>query len=85
MNDMIVRDQIQEPQVQVVFASGENLVYPLAEVIADTGDDAATISDADMIARVARWADRDVRDFDNLIVTRPATGNILIAPKPVYG
>lgn len=81
MNDMIVRNQIL---VQVVFPQGGERMFPLVDILNDN-EEAAAVSDADMIARSARWLDRDVADFANMIVTRPRTGNILIAPKPIYG
>jgi len=72
------------PLVQVVTGEDEDRVFAFSD-IALPGDDPATISDAELKARIARYLDRDVHSFDNLIVTRPSTGNVLLAPKPVYG
>jgi len=71
------------PMVQVVTANMER-VFAFSDIALE-GDDPATISDADLKGRVARYLDVDIRTFENLIVTRPTTGNILLAPKPTYG
>jgi hypothetical protein len=71
------------PLVQVVTADMER-TFAFSEIALE-GDDPATISDADLKLRVARYLDMDEHAFDNLIVTRPGTGNVLLAPKPVYG
>lgn len=71
------------PMVQIVTADTER-VFAFSEISLE-GDDPATISDADLKARVARFMDVDARSFNDLIVTRPGTGNVLLAPKPVYG
>jgi hypothetical protein len=81
MNDMV---RVEDPRVQVVFPQGDNRAFLLSDIMLE-GDNPATISDTEMIARSARWLDRPVGDFAGMVVTRPRTGNVLIAPKPVYG
>ena len=71
------------PLVQVVLPEGER-VFPFSDLAFET-DDPATISDPDLIARVARHLDREVEEFGDLMVSRPRTGNILISEKPVFG
>jgi hypothetical protein len=72
------------PLVQIVFAQGEEQTFSFGDLAFDT-DDPATISDADLIERVARHLDREVSEFSDLMVSRPRTGNILISPKPTFG
>lgn len=72
------------PMVQVVMGEGEPAVFPFSDLAFET-DDPATISDPDLIERVARHLDREVSEFGDLQVSRPQTGNILVAPKPVFG
>lgn len=71
------------PMVQIVTRDIER-VFAFSEIALDE-DDPATISDTEIKARVARLLEVEPETFGNLIVTRPATGNILIAPKPTYG
>lgn len=71
------------PMVQIVTRDTER-VFAFSEIALE-GDDPATISDTDLKARVARYLELEPRELDNLIVTRPGTGNVLLAPKPVYG
>jgi len=80
MTDTVIQTT---PMVQIVTADTER-VFAFSEIALE-GDDPATISDADLKARVARYMDVDAHSFDTLIVTRPGTGNVLLAPKPVYG
>ena len=71
------------PLVQVVIDNNEQ-VFPFSDLALD-GDDPSTISDRDLLTRVARWMDCPVSDMDGMVVTRPATTNILISPKAVFG
>lgn len=77
------------PLVQVVFGANSAHhttipVFPFSD-LALPGDDAATISDDDLITRVARWMDLPVSDFENMKVRRPATGSIVLIESPSYG
>jgi hypothetical protein len=77
-------DQIlTTPMVQIVTANLER-TFAFSEIALDN-DDPATISDADLKARIARHLELDPRSMDGLIITRPSTGNLLCAPKPTYG
>jgi hypothetical protein len=71
------------PLVQIVIDNTER-VFPFSELALD-GDDPSTISDRDLLSRVARWMDRPESDLNSMVVTRPTTGNILISPKAVFG
>jgi hypothetical protein len=46
--------------------------------------DLGTISDAEMISAGERYFDRQL-NAANLVVSRPANGNILISTKPQFG
>lgn len=72
------------PLVQVVLPNEPPRTFAFSELALDN-DDPATIADDALIARVARWMDRDEEDFRRMVVTRPQTGNILIAPKAEFG
>ena len=71
------------PEIRVVLdgqehrLSGADILLP--------GDDLATLGDDTLKERVARWLDRPVSVLSGMVVTRPATGNILISPKAVFG
>ena len=82
MADQEVRVSVS-PMIQVVLGNDER-VFPFSDLALE-GDDPSTISDSDLILRVARWMDRPESDFRNVVVTRPVTGNILISPKAVFG
>jgi len=71
------------PVVQVTFGDND-YTFPFSD-LARGADDPATISDADLITRVANHMDRPVSDFAKMQVARPATGNIVICAKPTYG
>ena len=71
------------PLVQVVIDNNEQ-VFPFSDLALD-GDDPSTISDRDLLTRVARWMDRPESDLNSMVVTRPETGNILVSPKAVFG
>jgi len=76
-------DAQMTPMIQLVTREGDR-TFAFSEIATDN-DDPATISDEEIKQRVARYLDQDVNQYESLIVTRPRTGNILIAPKPVYG
>lgn len=73
-----------DPLIQVVFRSGDEVTCSFSE-IAFQGDNPATISDSDLISRISSHVDRPLADFNNLVVERRTTGNILVSPKAVYG
>lgn len=79
---------------------GEAVVGPLVQVLIEgeaqervlgfgdlaiEDDDPATISDADLIARVERYYDMDPGALGGYKVSRPQTGNIVVLNEPVYG
>lgn len=80
MTDQLIQTT---PMIQLVTADIER-VFAFSE-IAEEGDDPATIGDIELKNRVARHLELEPQVMTNLIVTRPATGNVLIAPKPTYG
>lgn len=74
------------PLVQVVTEEIEQVIT-WSDLVSD-GDpnevhDPATVADDELIGLVSRYLDRG--DLGNVVVTRPETGNILIAPKAQYG
>ena len=71
------------PLVQVVLTEGDRTV-PFSDIALE-GDDAATISDRDLIARCQRWLDLPENRLAGYMVSRTETGNVLVAPKPTFG
>jgi hypothetical protein len=74
------------PQIQVVFADGDEHTFYFSEAVREREDyDPATISDGDLLQLAARHLDRDMDAFSHMKVRRPETGNIVIAPQNVFG
>ena len=71
------------PLVQVVLGDSGERVFPFSDM--ELSADPAVISDRDLLLAVARHLDRPDSELLGLMVTRPATGNVLISPKPVFG
>ena len=71
-------------QIQVAFPTSDEVYLESDDVLLE-GDDLARMADSQLIERVVRYLDRPDSDFAGMIVTRPSTANVLIAPKPVYG
>ena len=80
MADLDIR---MAPRVRIVLRNEDSIEASFADL--QRGDDPATISDAELLERVANYLDRPVEDLGELQVTRPETGNILVSEKPVYG
>jgi hypothetical protein len=70
------------PQVQLVYNEQEYL-SELADVAPDL--DPATAGDAEIIEAVAYHWDIPAEALNRHQVTRPATSNILVSEKPVFG
>lgn len=70
------------PIVQVVLTEGDRTIA--FSDFAQAGDDPATMSDAQLIARVENWLDIPGR-LSGFMVSRPGNGNILVSPKPTFG
>ena len=93
---MTITQTITMPEIAVVFPtnfsvaqySGREVRLSLADVLLD-GDDPMVLSDSEIIERVANTlsTQQEVTSsmFEGMIVTRPQSGNILIAEKPVFG
>jgi hypothetical protein len=81
---------VETPLVQIVLPAGilvnnqDAPVVPFSDLALE-GDDPATVSDSDMIARATRWFDLPAGTLAGYQVTRPASGNILVSPKATYG
>ena len=71
------------PLVQVVLGDSGERVFPFSDMELDA--DPAVISDRDLLLAVARHLDRPDSELLGLMVTRPATSNILISKPPVFG
>lgn len=72
--------------VRVVFDGGEPYEFAFSEMVAGRSEATpADISDDEMIRLAANQLDRTPADFRNMVVSRPASGNVLIAPKAEYG
>jgi hypothetical protein len=74
------------PMVQVVFGEDRQdpAPFPLADALRGE-EDAATISDDMLIARVELYLDLESGTLRDMKVTRPAVGNILIAAPFEFG
>ena len=75
------------PMVQVLLAgeANERLVAFSDLVLPDVADDPATISDTDLLARVARYYDMQPDVLEGYKVSRPQTGHIVVLQEPLYG
>ena len=71
-------------QIEVVLPARDEIYIQSEDILRD-GDDLAMLSDSELIERIAAHLDMADSAFAGMIVTRPTTGNILIAPRPVYG
>lgn len=77
---------IPDVSVRVVFAGDDSHEFQFINMVQGRSQaEPSTISDDEMITLAATWLDRAPGDFANMVVSRPETGNILIAPKAVYG
>lgn len=82
LNDLGQETLQEAPQVQLVY-NEQDYTAPLAEVAPDL--DPATAGDAEIIEAVAYHWDIPVAELSGHQVTRPSTGNVLVAEKAVFG
>jgi hypothetical protein len=80
------REVVELPMVQVRANNRDYDPFSFAD-IQRPGDevDPATINDKDLLVRAERQLDLPEGTLDGYAVSRPETGNILIAPVPVLG
>jgi hypothetical protein len=72
--------------VHVVFSGDDRHEFAFSEMTEGRSEvSPGDVSDDEMKWLAATFLDRQEDDFKNMVVSRPETGQILIAPKPVFG
>lgn len=79
-------NMVTNVRVRVVFSGDDVHEFDFADMVEGRGGSTPdVVADDELVRLAATYLDRNEADFRDMVCSRPATGNILISPKPVFG